>query len=179
MVKPQDVVVACKLLVAGPEWTYARLSASVALSAAETHASVRRLGEAGVARVPPGGGARVRRREALELLLAAPKIYCGEVGAGTGAGTPTSLWADPLRGEFEVDPSDEPVVWASPYPELVEPGQVRGRLLEPLYPTVPRAIRGDRDLWRLLALLDVLRVGEPEHARRAAALLRKRVLEEG
>lgn len=174
--KPQDVLAACKLLTIGPEWTYDRLAASLALSRAEAHGCVRRLDEAGALRAPPGGGARLRPREVLDLLLAAPKIFYASF-RGEGPGTPTSVRAPVLSGMFDLSGDPERVVWDSPHPAL--PGEVgleRGRLLAPLYPTVPRAVRGDDGLWRLLALVDVLRVGEPPHRRRAASLLRDLVL---
>lgn len=177
-IKSQDVLVACKLLTIGPEWTYDRLSSSVAVSPSEAHACVRRLDDAGVLRAPAGGGARLRKKEILDLLLAAPKIFYAWPGA-EGRGTPTSVWAPPLAGQFDLSESGETVVWASRYPELPgEAGLVTGLVISPLYPTVSRAVRGDRDLWRLLALVDVLRVGEPGQKRRAATLLRALVLGE-
>jgi hypothetical protein len=179
MLKPQDALVACKLLVVGPEWTYDRLSAALALSRAEAHACVRRLDEAGALRAPAGGGARLRRREILEVLLAVPRIFCGRLDGRSGRGVLTSTRAPVISGLFEIDSSGEPVVWDSPYPETAgELGLCPGRLLRPLYPTAPRAVRGDQDLWRLLALLDVLRVGEPGEKKRAASLLRDCVLGE-
>ena len=56
---------------------------------------------------------------------------------------------------------------------------MRGESLLPLYPTVPRAIQHDPDLYRLLAFIDVVRVGDSKDRRLATDLLERLILGDG
>ena len=67
-------------------------------------------------------------------------------------------------------PSDEPYVW--PDPE----GEVRGSAIDPLYPGVTKAIRIDQNLYKLLALVDVIRVGKVRERKVAIEELKKMIL---
>jgi hypothetical protein len=57
-----------------------------------------------------------------------------------------------------------------------EEGTVRGEMIEPLYPTIPKAAKVDPEFYELLTLLDVIRVGRPREYKIAADQLHKRIL---
>lgn len=58
-------------------------------------------------------------------------------------------------------------VWPS------EESEVRGFSIEPLFPSVPKAVKADEVLYKQLALVDVLRAGKPEEKRVAIQELRR------
>ena len=60
-------------------------------------------------------------------------------------------------------------VW--PDPE----GTVKGRAIEPLHGGVPRAVQADKELYALLALIDVLRVGRARERAFAEEELQKSI----
>lgn len=54
-------------------------------------------------------------------------------------------------------------------------GKVKGRAIEPLHSGVPKATQADPQLYALLALVDVLRVGRAREREFAEAELAKRI----
>jgi hypothetical protein len=68
--------------------------------------------------------------------------------------------------------SEEPYVW--PDPE----GGVHGIAIDPLYPGVTKAIRLDQNLYKLLTLTDVIRVGKVRERKVAIEELKKMILHE-
>lgn len=64
-------------------------------------------------------------------------------------------------------PSEEPYIWPD------AGSRVRGFAIEPLYAGVTKAIRSDEDLYKLLALTDVIRVGKVRERRVAIEELKK------
>ena len=69
-------------------------------------------------------------------------------------------------------PSEEPYVWPA------AEGKVRGVAIEPLYEGATKAIRTDEDLYKLLALADVIRVGTVRERKVAIEGLKKTILHE-
>ena len=172
MLKQQDILVACKLFTLGEaEWPLRRLAGSLSISLGETHAAIARGRAAGVLGLPRGR-LNVARKKLFELAtVAVPQVYYAVRGS-MAAGVPTAMHAEPLKGVFPLD-GLVPLVWPS------ERGSVRGESLMPLYPTVPRAVEHDPDLHRLLALIDVVRVGEAKDRRLATDLLERMILGDG
>jgi hypothetical protein len=85
-------------------------------------------------------------------------------------GIPTSHSAPPLAKKIVSDPGDA-YVW--PYAE----GNVRGQEIEPLYPSVPKAVKKDPALHELLALVDGIRVGRARERKIAVDELQRRFKE--
>lgn len=130
------------------EMGYATLGAALALSASETHAAVKRLQECGLLdarRVPV-------KRNVQEFLMAGlryvfPLRLSGRMARGVATG-----WAGPgVRDAFSGE--GMPSVWAC------EEGTAEGMAVEPLYPTVPKAVLGNPELYGRLVLFDLLRGG--------------------
>lgn len=174
-IRPQDVLVACKLLTLGLEWTYDGLAGGLYLSRSEAHASVCRCQSAGIV---VGGGRcstpRVRRRKLLDLLLAVPQVFVADLGP-VGDGLPTAESAGVLDGRFEPTGRIR-LAWPTTLPNVrLSELLVEGQLVSPLYPTATLACAADDRLYEILALVDVLRVGSPSSSRRARSLLRAAV----
>lgn len=187
MLRPQDIVVLAWLIarqdssetwplvhspalqVGAKPWRYADIARELFISSSESHASVGRL---------EGAGLLVRdalRRDYLQPQLAAaeeflvygvPYAFYAEHGANT-RGVPTGVAAPPLNQYFSL--TEEVSVW--PDPE----GKIRGYALQPLYKTVPKAVRNNPDLYELLALVDALRDGRSRERAKAQELLHQKL----
>lgn len=162
MLKPQDLVVLLKLALNREDrWSYTSLASSLGMSPSEVHAAVRRAIHAGLMSAEH---LRPNRAALEELLVHGVKyVFAAERGAVT-RGIPTAHAAPALAGEFVAD-EELPPVW--PDPE----GTVRGETLEPLYPSVPHAVRSDERLYAGLALVDALRIGRARERKLAAQRL--------
>ena len=162
MLKPQDILVALKLLVLGdeaPGQSFSSLAESLGLSGSETHAAVNRGVRcrllSAVAGVDPLG-----RRSGLPTPSVGHLLRFVEFGlsyvfpADRGpvvTGMPTGVGAAPLRDEFITGASELLPVW--PWSE----GITRGVSLRPIYRSCPLAAANDSRLHRLLALVDAIR----------------------
>ena len=147
--KPQDIVVALKLALGDSFSSYAELGQALGLSASEVHAAVRRLADARL--VDPD--TKQVKREALRnfLVHGVPYAFPATPKEIT-RGMPTA-WAAPAMAE-KISSSDQiPPVWPDPQ------GQVQGAAVQPLYASVPGAACRDPELYRILALVDALRIG--------------------
>jgi hypothetical protein len=165
--RPQDVLVACKLfsLAEGRrQWTYFHLSTELGLSVGEAHNSADRCREAGLL-LPSREVSRDHLRDLLVVVV--PRVYTASRG-GIARGLPTSIYAPPLAGRFAVAKNALPLVWPG------EDGR-RGETILPIYPTVPEAARRDVVVHELLALADVLRVGDEAERERATELAGERL----
>jgi hypothetical protein len=100
------------------------------------------------------------------LLHGVPYAFPAKIGPVV-RGTPTAFAAPPLAVQFSSD--DLPPVW--PDPE----GETKGYGVEPLYRSVPQAVKSDPKLYELLALVDALRIGRARERNAAQEELRKRL----
>jgi hypothetical protein len=149
-IKPQDIVVALKLLerrYSGS--TFAQLAEELGMSVSETHQAFHRAREAGL--ISPLD--RSANRSALAELLIHGLKYMALVHPGRRTrGLVTGCAASPLREFFEPSPDDSDVmVWPDP------DGDRAGYEIEPLSRCVPHAARRDPKLYEWLVLAEVLR----------------------
>jgi hypothetical protein len=168
VLKPQDLVVALKLFVLGPQkLSYAALGKVLHLSQFEVHAAVQRLIAARLATSIEG---RVRPVvAALQQFLVYGAVYAfPPVRGQLTIGVPTAHAVPPLQGRSAgEDPL--PPVWPDPN------GIVRGQSVLPLYPGAVDAAREDPRLYELLALFDALRIGQARERDLAARFLEERL----
>jgi hypothetical protein len=169
--RPQDVVVALKLLVSnGDPRSYARLGEELAMSASHVFASVSRARTAHLLDfatiLPRARPVRVGRpsRERLavlprpnrsnlkEFLIHGVKYAFPVQRGGPTRGIPTAEATRPLDQHF---PQDFPLPPVWPYAD----GPLRGIAFSPLYKNVPQAALRDSKLYELLALVDAIREG--------------------
>lgn len=163
--KPQDLLVLLKVAAHPPQrCTYAALGKALAMSASETHASVRRALASGLAVAPARGEWLPVRPSMLEFMVHGVRYVWPATVGPVKRGVPTAFGAEPLASQLTAAPGEAPV-WAYPT------GSAKGPTLSPLYRTAPQAALADPALHRLLALLDALRVGRARERSLAATLL--------
>lgn len=169
--KPQDLLVLLKAAAHPPQrWTYAALGEALAMSASETHASVRRAVGSGLAVAPARGEWSPVRPNLLEFMLHGVRYIWPATPGPAKRGIPTSFGAEPLASRLTVTAGEAPV-WAHPS------GGAKGPTLSPLYRSAPQAALGDPALHRLLALLDALRTGRARERALAAQLLETELMQ--
>lgn len=157
---PVDVAVAL-YLARDHGATYAALADGLGVSNSVAYRAVQRLEKAGLL-VPE------ERRVMAEpfwnfLVYGTPHAFFAEPGP-EAIGVPTAHSAPPLSAEFG---SDRPVVWSS------AEGSIRGAAVEPLLKQAPQYPGRRPNLYRALALVDALRIGQARERKRAAQLLRE------
>lgn len=172
MLRPQDVLVACKLFtLEGQEWTFSRLAGSLAISTGEIHNIVERCRCSGLITMPRKK-LTVSKRKLFDLLTVAVSQIFYAIRGPLCLGVPTSVYAPCLAGRFPCEMKGSvPLVW--PYPTGTGANLVRGESLLALYPTAPRAVAHDPALYELLALVDVLRTTESKEHKLAIEFLDK------
>ena len=164
--KPQDLLVLFKVAAnPGQKWTFAALGEALAMSASETHASVKRATASGLAVAHGRGNWEPIRPALLEFARYGVRYVWPAVSGPTKRGVPTSFGAPPLNDQIVAADGEAPV-W--PHPA----GTARGPSLSPLYRSAPEAALQDPALHRLLALVDALRAGRARERALAADLLR-------
>jgi hypothetical protein len=177
--RPQDLVVACKLVSIGKKtWTYAWLMKELSLSTSGTFNAIARLRKAGLVQGglrTEGSEVRVVRKRLFDLLASgAIQAMFFPVKGEITRGVPTSVHAPPLKNLASslVGVSDDlvPLVW--PYSK----GIVRGETLRPIHPSAIHASLTDVGLYELLALIDVLRVGKAKERKAALGMLETKIL---
>ncbi|HVO48409.1 MAG TPA: hypothetical protein VMT29_18985 [Steroidobacteraceae bacterium] len=168
MLKPQDIAVALKLFVLGPErLSYAALGKTMRLSQFEAHAAVQRLIAARLAVSVDGAIRPVTSALRRFLIDGAPYVY-PPVRGELVMGTPTAHAVPPLKDKFTGN-ADLPPVWPDP------DGRVRGQTLLPLYPGLPAAAKEDTGLYELVALFDAMRIGQAREREMARRMLEARL----
>ena len=169
ILKPQDIVVALKLVALGKgKWTYAQLAYELGMSQAEVHAGIKRLLAAGLVIKDEIAPVRPVRQGLEEFLVHGIKYSFPPVRGGITRGVVTGSFAPPMNKEFV--PSEEwPPVW--PDPE----GSVKGLEFSPLYRSVPKAAQQDQEFYELLALVDAIRGGQARERNMAIEKLRARL----
>ena len=111
---------------------------------------------------------RVNGAQLEGALVHGARYFLAPTRGGEVRGMPTAWAAPPLSSEIATA-EPLPPVWPDPM------GEIRGLSVEPLHPNVPKAARRDPDLYELLALLDVLRVGEVRERKLAERALHERL----
>jgi len=170
--KPQDVVVALKLLSGGADsCPYAVLASELGMSASEVHGAISRLREGGL--VFPEGRRVVRQGLRNFIVSGIAHVFPAKEGE-PARGVPTA-WAAPVfEGMFKTSDSDGLApVWAHPE------GSSRGLAVAPLYRSVPEAAEKDSGLYDYLALVDAIRLGRARERKAAIEEIDKRILGDG
>jgi DNA-binding transcriptional MocR family regulator len=147
--KPQDVVVLLKIASSEQLGSYRQLANDLHISLSEIHDCLKRLQAARLLNAKSNSP----RLQAVEEFIIHGVKYCfPAVPGGIGRGVPTSYAAPPLNSMIRPGGDYSPV-WPA------ADGKERGYIIEPLYPTVPKAAMKDEKLYELLALVDAIREG--------------------
>jgi hypothetical protein len=159
--KPQDVLVALKLVAIGDEeWSFTRLAKSLGISLGASHNAVGHLMQAGLV-YEKEEAAVVDRQLLFDYLLHGLPCQYYPIRGATVRGVPTGASAPPLISLFPPSASDVLMVWP------LANGLSQGVGLEPIYKTVPKAAAEDASLYEILTLVDAVRVGRAEQRDRA------------
>jgi hypothetical protein len=160
ILKPQDVVVALKLLgYDSRRPPFAEIARDLALSSSEVHAAMKRAQAAHLLHGPEMSNRPIVSALEEFLIHGIKYAFPAELGKPT-RGVPTSYAAAPLNRL--IAPGDEPIpVW--PYGK----GEKRGIAFAPLYKLVPIAALQDPVLYEQLALIDAIRDGRARERRLA------------
>lgn len=94
-------------------------------------------------------------------------VFPAKLGVVT-RGVPTSLGAPVLEGKLMSGGELVPV-WSDAQ------GDTKGQAVEPLFKSVTYAIKRDRELYALLALVDAIRLGQPRERNLAIELIQQRL----
>jgi hypothetical protein len=167
MLKPQDLVVAFKLvLLRGVRMSYQELAQQLHLSQFEAHAAVQRLL---AARLVSDVTGLVPVRQVFADFVCFGAVYAyPAVRTEPTIGMPTAHGVQPLRAMVMFVDESVPV-----WPDAE--GTARGTGLLPLYDKATLAAKRDPDLYELLALFDALRIGQARERSLAEPLLRERL----
>lgn len=156
---PFDVALGLRLLK--PAGTISQLAEELAVVPSQVHGSLARLAAAGLVR-PDGRSANARSLG--EFVLQGVRYAFPAQRGALVLGVPTAYSAPALAAL--VDATDV-VVW----PRAGGEGGVRGFSLPPLYPRAPRLPETSPETYRLLTLVDALRIGDPRTRNAARELL--------
>lgn len=147
--RPQDIVILLKITTMNSDdWQLKDLANSLYISNSEVSES---LGRSVYANLIDFEKRNVHRRNLLDFLIHGMKyVFPAQAGILT-RGVPTAH-SHPFMQSFIS--SEQAYVWSSPS------GSALGQAIEPFYANQVKATEEDVELYRLLALLDVIRVGK-------------------
>jgi len=142
------------------------LSASLGLSKSEVSNAIARCRESGLLTNDYDTGLpKVNRRELLKITEHALKYFFPVKPGAMVRGIPTGFAAPALSKSIKSAGGLIPV-----WPDAL--GTERGQAIEPLYKTVPEAVKRDRILYHYLALADAIRLGGPRECGVAINILK-------
>ena len=145
--RPQDVLVLASLIVNKEKsWRQIDLANELGLSQTEISFSLDRLYAFGLTFSDKKA---VKKDAAYEFLGTAIKYLYPPKYEGIARGLPTGASADPLSAGLTK--SEEIVIWES------ELGLIKGQALRPIYLTIPTAANKNKQLYKLLTVIDALR----------------------
>lgn len=146
------------------------LGASLGISKTEVSASLNRSLESGLAmRDHLSGRAKPNRRNLYEFIAHGLKFVFPAKPKSLSRGLPTAFAAPMLETQL-ISAGEDIYVW--PYAQ----GRIRGQSIDPLFKSVPEAVKNDKRLYEYLALIDAIRIGKQRESNLAAKLLKDRLI---
>lgn len=163
--RPQDIVILLKIItVDNIKWQYRDLASSLSISISEISESLSRSHLAGLV---DESRRIVHRRSLLEFIEHGLQYVFPQAPGTLVTGIPTAHSHIFFEKKFI---SDLPFVWPD------DKGSVRGLAITPLYKGVTVAVRRDEHLYKLLACIDIIRIGRAREIKVALAELKKAIL---
>jgi hypothetical protein len=166
--RPQDIVILLKITTfpKNKGWKMMDLVLSLHVSQSEISESLNRSSLAGLIDVTKKKVMQLSLMEFLEYGI--HYVFPQHPGA-LARGIPTAHSHPYMKKKII---SSEDYVWAD------ADGKIRGQVIEPLLKSVVMAVKEDEQLYKLLAMVDVLRVGKTREVKIALAELKKILLNE-
>ena len=164
--RPQDIVILLKITTfpKNTAWKVMDLVSSLYLSQSEISESLNRSSLAGLVDTKKKN---VRRLSLMEFLEHGIHYVFPQQPGALVKGIPTAHSHPYMKKKIV---SSEDYVW----PDMN--GKLRGQAIEPLSKPVLKAVKEDDDLYKLLALVDVIRVGKTRELKIALYELNKMLL---
>ncbi len=168
-IKEQDILILLKLLAKEQQlcnWSYQGIADELTMSLSKVYAAVKRLQKSYLL----DSDTRYPVHYSMYEFMVHGLRYCFPPEyKSTTRGIPTGYSAKPLQGLI-ASGNDLPPVWSHPE------GDTKGIALTPIYKTVPDAALKDSELYRLLALADMLRSGNARERKIATEEFKKILL---
>lgn len=151
--------------VASDLFSVRALEESTGISKSEVSAALRRCMDVGLARLERGSGVpRANTRALLGFVVHGLKYVFPARPGPVVRGIPTAH-AAPVLANRLFSAGEHIHVWEDGL------GRVQGQRVDPLYRSVPYAVRRDADLYAMLALVDSIRLGQERESALAGTLL--------
>jgi hypothetical protein len=163
--RPQDIIILLKIaILRGKKWQNRDLSSSLFISNSEISQSLVRSSIAGLYE---NNVKEVKRNALVEFIQYGLPYAFPQLPGPVLIGMATAHSHPFYKKKFI---SDQIFVW--PYSE----GNARGQAIEPLHKEVPKAALQDELLYKLLASIDILRVGKMREKKLAIEELKRHIL---
>jgi len=163
--RPQDVAILLKIIALGDKpWQLAGLANSLRISISEVSESLNRSRLAGLI---DHNKKKINRQNLLEFLEHGVRYVFPQQPGAMVRGIPTAHSHPFMKSAFI---SEMDYVWPA------ASGKVMGQLIEPLYPNQVDAVLGEEEYYKLLALVDVIRVGKVREIKHAITELKAIIL---
>lgn len=165
--RQHDIVILLKIISFDSKaWQLKDLASTLFISASEVSESLNRSKIAGLIDF---NKQRINRQSLVEFIEHGFKYVFPQQPGSMTNGIPTAH-AHPFLKKYIK--SELPYIWPDAQ------GSDRGLIIEPLYPNQVKAVKDDQTLYKLLALLDVFRVGRVREIKVASQEIRKMILNE-
>jgi len=165
--RPQDVAILLKIIaLKSKDWQLVPLSNELLISISEISESLSRSRLAGLIDYHKK---RPNKQSILEFLKHGVKYVFPQQPGAMSRGLVTAHSHPFMKRFFN---SAENYVWADPEGELI------GQVIEPFYEKQPKAAKKDPEFYKLLALVDVIRVGKVREVKVAIDELKRILLHE-
>lgn len=163
--RPQDVVILLKILTfSNNDWTLADIANPLKISISEVSGALERCRISGLVNQSKK---KVNKLSFREFLIYGLKyVYPALIGAPV-RGFATAHSALPVSAH--ITEGNEILVWAN------SKGTRRGNAVSPLYPTVPKIVESQPELYEYLTIVDTLRIGRAREIEAAIMELDKRL----
>jgi hypothetical protein len=163
--RPHDVIVLLKLLLMEQKpWQYRELLFYLLISVSEIAESLNRSHIAGLV---DQSKRKVYRQSLMEFITYGLHYVFPQQPGPMVTGTPTAHSHPFYKAHFTAELE---YVWPD------ESGHLRGLSIQPLYANAVKVVRLDEDLYKLLACIDIIRVGKAREVKMAISELKKKIL---
>ena len=165
--RPQDVAILLKIVSMGAKsWQLVGLANSLKISISEISESLNRSRLAGLIDY---NKKKINRQNLLEFLEHGVRYVFPQQPGSMVRGIPTAHSHSVMKKVFI---SEMNYVWPD------NKGEAMGLMIEPFYKKQVEAVKEDQEYYRLLALVDVIRVGKVREIKYAVNELKKYILHE-
>lgn len=165
--RPQDIAILLKIIALDNQtWQLVGLSGSLFISISEISESLNR---SQIANLIDHTKKKVNRQSFLEFLEHGVRYVFPQQPGMMVRGIPTAHSHSEIKKHFK---SELNYVW----PDLK--GEVIGQMIEPFYPKQVEAVKVDPVFYKLLALIDIIRVGRVREVNFAIKELHKIIINE-